>query len=165
MATPLCFCSAAGFLRVQLEESKSFPWERVVETAGNGVFTEKGYTAATKHLQAKARKFIGAFTPCATKVDDAADLLMLPEGTEKKTGIVKMVGNASKKVKGKRSRDTRDMCEYSGELQQLARMILAWWVLGPSSKRGGQEPPTLADTFRGARLLFVGHIFYNGALH
>lgn len=166
-AFPLYICAAVNFLRVELEESKSVPWEKVVQTAGDGVFTANSYASVAKHLKKKAAKFIKTFTPCVAEVGDAADLLMLPEWAKDKGGVFKKIAKLAKKVKGKRRTANESMCEASGELQQLVRMMVLWWVLGPSSKIVNEEekrkaPPTVADTFKGARLLFAGHIFNNG---
>lgn len=147
-----------------MEESKSFPWQKVVRAAGEGVFTEKAYDAAAKHLKKKAAKFIKKFTPCVAQVDQPAELLKLPDWAKAKKGLLRKLKNIAKKAKGKEKIANEGMCETSGELQQLARMIVVWWVLGPSSSKASDTPAplTVADTFRGARLLFAGYLFQNG---
>lgn len=157
-----------AFLRVELEESTALPWERVVQTMGDGVFTTKAYVKAVNHLRKKAASFIEKFTPCTAEVDDATDLLMLPQSSKRKAGLRKKLEKLSKKARGKKRRANKEMCETSAELQQLARMLVVWWVLGPSpqisSEEASPQPPTTADTFRGARLVFASLLFNNGAL-
>ncbi|KAL8434759.1 hypothetical protein ACSSS7_002896 [Eimeria intestinalis] len=153
----------ASFLRVELEESASLPWEKVVQAAGEGVFSLKKYDAAARHLRNKSMKFLDAFTPCTAQVNEPTDLLQLRQGSKKRGGFLRKVKNLVKRSKGRRNQANTAMCEISGEQQQLVRMLVAWWTLGPmSSTRRSRAPTTVAETFRSARLLFANYIFFNG---
>ncbi|XP_026192875.1 uncharacterized protein LOC34622832 [Cyclospora cayetanensis] len=155
----------AGFLRVELEESKSFPWEKVVQATGDGAFKEKQYAAAAKHLKAKAQKFINLFTPCVTVVDDAAQLLKLPDRSKTKARVAKKLKNVFKHRR-KTLAASPELCKNSGELHQLSRMLVTWWVHGSAprqeDKEGHKHHRTVADTFKSARLLFASFVFQNG---
>ncbi|KAL8428548.1 hypothetical protein Efla_003319 [Eimeria flavescens] len=153
----------ASFLRVELEESKSFPWSKVVQLAGEGVFSPKAYDSALKHLEKKAKKFFDNFTPCVANVKQPANLLMLPQGMQKKGSLLKRLKGLVSKSKGRRTKADEGMCETSGEQQQLARMLVAWWALGPLvSQEGPRTPITVANTFKSARVLFTNLVFFSG---
>ncbi|CDJ32698.1 LOW QUALITY PROTEIN: uncharacterized protein EMH_0047470 [Eimeria mitis] len=154
------------FLRVELEESKALPWEKIVQTMGDGVFSTNAYESAVKHLKKKAASFLEMFTPCVTEVEEASELLMPSESAKNKRTLLRSLKNAVKRTKGKRRGATGEMCATSGELQQLVRLLLVWWVLGPSSSEQTQEMTesfqSTATTFRNARLAFTSLIFNNG---
>ncbi|KAL8454419.1 hypothetical protein Emag_001446 [Eimeria magna] len=159
----LCLCGSANFLRVELEESASLPWQKVVQAAGEGVFSLKNYDAATRHLRNKSMKFLDAFTPCVEQVNEPRDLLQLQDGIKKKGKLLRKLKNLVNRHKRRRSQANAAMCEVSGEQQQLVRMLVAWWTLGPTSfNKKGRAPVTVAETFRSARLLFASYIFFNG---
>ncbi|KAL8449332.1 hypothetical protein Emed_003213 [Eimeria media] len=159
----LCLCVSANFLRVELEESASLPWQKVVQAAGEGVFSVKNYDAAVRHLKNKSMKLLDTFTPCVAQVNEPTDLLQLQEGSKKKGGLFRKLKKLVSRTKGRRNQANAAMCEISGEHQQMVRMLVAWWTLGPmSSSRKSRGPTTVAETFRSARLLFANHIFFNG---
>ncbi|CDJ34847.1 uncharacterized protein EMH_0093220 [Eimeria mitis] len=154
------------FLRVELEESKALPWEKIVQTMGDGVFSTKAHESAVKHLKKKAASFLEMFTPCVAEVEEASELLMPSESAKNKRSLLRSLKKAVKRTKGKRRGATGEMCRTSGELQQLVRLLLVWWVLGPSSSEQTQEMTesfqSTATTFRNARLAFTSLIFNNG---
>ncbi|CDJ49732.1 hypothetical protein, conserved [Eimeria brunetti] len=153
------------FLRVELEESKAVPFEKIVHTMGDGVFNTKEHGTAVKHLKKKAARFLEIFTPCMAEVE-ASDLLMLSPQTKSRLSLARRLNKALKRAKGKRQRANGEMCEISGEHQQLTRLLVVWWVLGRSSSESTQEiSQSLQDTaatFRGARMAFAFLLFNNG---
>ncbi|KAL8270429.1 hypothetical protein Esti_005658 [Eimeria stiedai] len=153
----------ASFLRIELEESASLSWDNVVQAAGEGVFSLKRYDAAMRHLRNKSMKFLDAFTPCVAQVNQPTDLLQLPQGSRKGGGLLRKLKSLVNRSQGRRNQANAAMCEISGEQQQLVRMLVAWWTLGPmSSNRKSRAPTTVAETFRSARLLFADYVFFNG---
>ncbi|CDI74181.1 hypothetical protein, conserved [Eimeria praecox] len=155
-----------AFLRVEVEESKALPWERIVQTMGDGVFTTRAYASGVKHLEKKAAHFLEMFTPCMAEVAEASDLLMLSQATKSTSKFASRLKKALNRAKRRRRRANEGMCEMSGELQQLVRLLVVWWVLGPSSSESAQGMPqsfeNTAATFKSARLVFAFLIFNNG---